>query len=173
MDQRQLCCKTDGACSTKGHKTRVSLSTKTIYIEHNHNCHAHLEPSLGVSLLPDDGLTVSNLLKQEIHLVAYLESLQAEKVGATAWSTPLSTTALSPWEEVVLPTLEGLRKARDSFKSPKKLGLGSVLVPDNIPFSNLSSGALLTMVGHDIDDSPSDHHAGLEQTRDKLSVYLY
>jgi hypothetical protein len=53
-DQRQFCCKTAGTCSTKVHKAKVSLSTKTIYGKHTRSGHARLEPSLGVSLLPDD-----------------------------------------------------------------------------------------------------------------------
>jgi hypothetical protein len=154
-DQRLFCCKTAGACSTKGHKTKVSLSTKTIYVRHTGNGHAQLEPSLGASLLPDD-VTIGDLLEQENLLegwVAYFESLQAKRVGATAPSTSLSNTALSPWEEVKLPTLVGLQKARDSFKTPKKLRLGSVLVPETISVANCSHGtSLTTMVDQDIND---------------------
>jgi hypothetical protein len=80
---------------------KVSLSTKTIYVKHTCNGHAGLEPSLGVSLPPND-VTIGDLLGQENSLevwVAYFESLEAEKV----WSTsPLATNALSPWEEMEL-----------------------------------------------------------------------
>ena len=51
------------------------------------------------SLLPED-VTVGVLLGQENLLevwAAYFEALEAEKVGVTARSTSLSTSALSPW----------------------------------------------------------------------------
>jgi hypothetical protein len=77
---------------------------------------------------------------------AHFEALEAEKVGVTALSSSLGVNALSPWEEVELPTLEGLRKARDSFKTPKKLWLGSVLVSDSVSVSKLSRGNYLTTI---------------------------
>jgi hypothetical protein len=64
LEQRRFCCKPAGACSTKGHKAKVSLSTKTLYVKHTQNGHACLEPSLSVSLMPEE-VTVAELMGQE------------------------------------------------------------------------------------------------------------
>jgi hypothetical protein len=104
-----------------------------------------LDPSLSANLLPDD-VMVAELLGQEISLevcVAYFESLQAKNVGASLHSASQSTGTTSPWEEVELPTLEGLRKASLSFKTRKKLRLGDVLAPDTVPVTGRTQGDVL------------------------------
>jgi hypothetical protein len=63
-----------------------------------------------------------------------------------------------------LPTLEGLQKARLSFKTPKKVRLGSVLAPDTISVSNRSRGpSLTTMVEHDINDNEAAERIKIER----------
>jgi hypothetical protein len=100
---------------------------------------------------------VAKLLGQENCLevwVAYFESLQAEKVGASLHSASRSTGMKSQWEEVKLPTLEELRKASLSFKTPKKLRLGNVLAPDTVPVMGQARGDVLgTFVDQDIDNN--------------------
>jgi hypothetical protein len=79
-DHRRFCCKAAGACSTKGHKTKLNLSTKTLYVKHSRTGQARISPKLSVDLLPND-VTVAELLIQDNSLevwVAYFESLHAE-----------------------------------------------------------------------------------------------
>jgi hypothetical protein len=54
---------------------------------------------------------------------------------------------------VELPTLDSLRKASASFKTPKKLKLGDVLAPDMIPATSRPQGPTLShMDDRNIDD---------------------
>jgi hypothetical protein len=60
--------------------------------------------------------------------------------------------------------LEGLRKARDSFKTPKKLRLGSVLAPDTVSVSNRSRRtSLTTIVDQDINEDGETERLEIER----------
>jgi hypothetical protein len=165
-DQRRFCCKAAGACSTKGHKTKLNLSTKTLYVKHSRAGQARIAPQLLVALLPDD-VTVAELLSQDNSLevwVAYFESLQAEKSEATSRLSSMTGGLASPWEEVELPTLDELRKASLNFKTPKKLRLGDVLNTDTIPVTGRPRGdALQDISDRDIDDDDLTERTKVER----------
>jgi hypothetical protein len=100
MDQRQLCCKTAGACSTKGHKMKVSLSTKTICVfKHTCNGHAWLKPNLGVSLLLD-GITVGDLLELIFALLRQKVSIRNQYPGQQPKSLHEFGKSAGGWEAV-------------------------------------------------------------------------
>jgi hypothetical protein len=104
------------------------------------------QPSLAVSLIPGD-ITVSKLTAKEHALEVWTVYFDALKAGrATArLASPGSTDGLSsPWEEV--PSLDSLRKASDTFWTPKRLKLGNMLSPENVPVLSNARGSLLTNV---------------------------
>jgi hypothetical protein len=97
-EQKRFCCKAASACSTKGHKSKVSLSTKTLYVKHTRNGHARLDPNLQVSLIPEDE-TVAGLMGQDHALevwVAFFEALHAKSAGDVLHSINSSTGSSSP-----------------------------------------------------------------------------
>jgi hypothetical protein len=162
-DQRRFCCKAAGACSRKGHKTKVNLSTKTLNVKYSITGQARISPKLSVDLLPDN-VTVAELLIQDNSLevwVAYFESLHAEKSEATSRLSSTTTDLESPWEEVKLPTLDELRKASINFKTPKKLRLGNVLNTDTIPVTARPRGELF----QDLADRDTDDEDQTERTK--------
>jgi hypothetical protein len=94
-----------------------------------------LEPSLPVRLQPSE-LSLSEFISKEHRFevwVAYVDTLKAMK---TKPGGSLSPETLGSWEDVDVPTLESLSKARQTFKTPKKLKLGPLLSPVNVPFKN-------------------------------------
>jgi hypothetical protein len=75
----------------------------------------------------------------------------------------------SPWEEVKLPTHEGLRKTSLSFKTLKKLRLGDVLALDTIPMTGYARGeTLATMDNCDINDDDVPKRTKVEQALQSL-----
>jgi hypothetical protein len=164
LEQRRFCCKTAGACSTKGHRAKVSIFTNALYMKHTRMGHALLDLSLPVSLLPDD-MTVAGVMGQE-HLlevwVGYFNSLRAARARVSSSGTS------SPWEEVETPTLEVFMKASTSFKMPKKLKLGNALGPDMIPVMSQSRG---TSLSH-IEDQGIDDDKVWERTKIERALQI-
>jgi hypothetical protein len=88
--------------------------------------------------------------------MAHFDLLKAEKVGKLKCSSPSSFGSTSPWEEVESATLESLKAARESLKTPKKLRLGSVLSLDTLPVTSRPRGAVFSKLEpQDIDDNDS------------------
>jgi hypothetical protein len=130
-DRRRFCIKLVGSCVTKGHKTKVNVPGKTLYIKQARRGQARLEPSLSVGLRPTE-LSMNELLSKEHAFevwVAYFENLKATKLGGTnnEFGSPDS------WEDVEPPSLASLSRARETFKTPKKLKLGPLLAPELVP----------------------------------------
>jgi hypothetical protein len=166
-DQRRFCCKAAGSCSVKGHKSaKVNLLGETLYVKHSRNGHARLEPSLPVLLLTDD-MPLVEMLSKELSLevwTAHFESLKAERADAVKRSSTSSFGSGSPWEEVEIPTLESLQEASESFKTPKKLRLGSVLRPDTIPVTSRPRGGTFSSVSPlDIDDEDAVERSKIQR----------
>ena len=96
---------------------------------------ARLEPSFPEKLRPRD-LSLDEFLSQESPYevwVAYFDTLKSIK-GDPGYSPSGGT--LGSWEDVDVPTLESLSNARQTLKTPKKLKLGPMLSPANVPFKN-------------------------------------
>jgi hypothetical protein len=88
--------------------------------------------------------------------MAHFDLLKAEKVGKLKCSSPSSFGSTSPWEEVESATLESLKAARESLKTPKKLRLGCVLSLDTLPVTSRPRGAVFSKLEpQDIDDNDS------------------
>jgi hypothetical protein len=79
-ERQCFCCKSIGTCSKKGHKTKLKIEPNTLYIQHTHAGQGRFEPSLSVSLIPDD-ITVSELIAKdhslEVWTAVYFDALKA------------------------------------------------------------------------------------------------
>jgi hypothetical protein len=97
-------------------------------------------------LVPDD-ITVSELLYKECPLevwTAYFDALNAGRAASLLGSPGTMDGLTSPWEEV--PSLDSLRKASDTFWTPKRLKLGNMLSPDTVPVVRVTRGSPLANV---------------------------
>ena len=133
-DKRRFCIKPLGSCSTKGHKTKLSVPSKHLYIKQACRGQAHLEPNLPISLRPTD-LGLDELLEQENPFevwVAYFESLKASSGSGVLVSKVGSPES---WEDTEPPTLASLSRAYNTFKTPKKMKLGAMMSPSHVPLT--------------------------------------
>jgi hypothetical protein len=117
-----------------------------------------LEPSLAIGLRPSE-LSLDELLGKEHTFevwVAYFEPLKATNEGT------LVSTVGTPesWEDVEPPTLASLSRAYDAFKTPKKIKLGAMLSPSQIPTTPSSDRLALTKL-EAIEDSMEDEEQRL------------
>jgi hypothetical protein len=145
-DRRRFCCKSIGSCTTKGHKTKLTIDPNSFYIQHTRFGQARYEPSLSEALIPLD-VTPSDFLSQEHPLEVWTAYFDALKAGCAAAriSSPGSDNDLStPWEEV--PSLDSVRKASVTFQTPKRLRMGSMLSPENVPIITSTRGSPLVDV---------------------------
>jgi hypothetical protein len=145
-DRQRFCCKVVGSCATKGHKIKLKIAPNTLYIQHTRAGQGRFEPSLSVGLIPDD-VVIEELLSKDCPLEVWTAYFDAVKAGRAAFhlASPGSTDGLSsPWEEV--PSLDSLRKASDTFRTPKRLKLGRLLSPENVPVLSSSRNSPLVKV---------------------------
>jgi hypothetical protein len=90
---------------------------------------------------------VAELVAKDHSLEVWTAYFDAIKAGhaASHLGSPGSTDGLSsPWEEVT--SLDSLRKASDTFRTPKRLKLGSILSPENVPVLSIARGSPLANV---------------------------
>jgi hypothetical protein len=145
-DRRRFCCKSIGSCTTKGHKTKLTTEPNSFYIQHTRSGQACYEPSLSEALIPSDVIP-SDFLSKEHPLevwTAYFNALKAGRAFARISSPGSYNNLSSPWEEV--PSLDSVRKASVTFQTPKRLKMGSMLSPENVPVMTNTRGSLLADV---------------------------
>jgi hypothetical protein len=76
----------------------------------------------------------------------------------------LSGYLSSPWEEVEVTLLDHLQAANVSFKTPKKLKLGAVLVPEVLSVPRRPKSTSLTTVNPlDINDGEAEENTKIQQ----------
>jgi hypothetical protein len=169
-DRRRFCCKSIGTCTTKGHKTKLKIEPNTFYSKHTCSGQARYEPSLLESLLPSD-VTPSDLLSKEHALQvwnAYFDALKARRAASHLASQSSKDDLSSPWEEV--PSLDSVRKASVTSQTPKRLKMGSMLSPENVPvMANTLGSPLADVFPLAPDDSGETQSLKVEQALRNIS----
>jgi hypothetical protein len=135
----------DFAALVKGHRTRVNVVSKTFYIKQTRcSAQALLDPSLPLTCKPKD-LGLEDLLGTDHTFEvweAYFYVLKTTKPGAGT----NSLGSLKSWEDAEPPTLTNLKRANDTFKTPKKLKFGAMLSPAHVTFTPQSHRQILSKI---------------------------
>jgi hypothetical protein len=113
-------------CEAKSHRTqKVNLAVGNLYILGTRKDRALLQPSLEVSLLPDDkDAAILAATSKPINVwKAFFES-QTERIILSPTS---DTQSEASWEDLESPSLDKLSSVTSSYVTSKKLKVGFLL----------------------------------------------